>query len=569
MSIGHTESSGARFSAARTEAVRLLICVLMVSGLFSGEVRTAAGADQPPAAVATFHCLGLYWKPAGGDAGKSCEVQYRSKQDSAWRKGFPLWFDSRNGEYRGSIVELQSGTEYEVELHLAGTDQRARLDATTWNEDFPIGKRIFLEPQSKKRLVIDQSGNAQGYVLYLPPEGLDAATIDVAGQDDYCVEIRASHVMLRGLVLKSPAIHAVVFGEGVHDVVVEGCDISGWGRIEDDGWGRDYDAAFYSKSKSLQRVVLQGNRMHHPRSNSNSWKERRARHNTFHPMGPQCINFFDSAGNHVFRYNEFQTDARHYCNDIFGAGSNFGERGFPNRDSDIYGNRIDGCWDDGIESEGANCNVRIWNNYIDNTMVKIAVAGCSVGPVYLWRNVAAASRLGPEEPAGEPFLKMGAVPGSGGGRIYVFHNTILQPAGQSREGFIGCGEGLAQSGGQELGTVISRNNILQCRTERATAVRDKSQAAGSSYDYDLFHGRIQASEGQEPHGIRGRPVFQSPPEPGVFSLAPSSPGRDQGVELPNFNDGYQGAGPDIGAHEAETPAMVFGIPAWQQSRTRN
>jgi hypothetical protein len=120
-----------------------------------------------------------------------------------------------------------------------------------------------------------------------------------------------------------------------------------------------------------------------------------------------------------------------------------------------------------------------------------------------------------------------------------------------------------------LGTVISRNNILQCRTERATAVRDKSQAAGSSYDYDLFHGRIQASEGQEPHGIRGRPVFQSPPEPGVFSLAPSSPGRDQGVELPNFNDGYQGAGPDIGAHEAETPAMVFGIPAWQQSRTRN
>jgi hypothetical protein len=284
-------------------------------------------------------------------------------------------------------------------------------------------------------------------------------------------------------------------------------------------------------------------------------------------MGPQCISFFDSAGNHVIRYNEFHTDARHYCNDIFGGGANFGTRGFPNRDSDIYGNLIEGCWDDGIESEGANCNVRIWGNYIDNAFVKIATAGCSVGPVYLWRNVAGASRRGPEDSAGGPFLKMGAVPGSGGGRIYVFHNTILQPAGESREGVIGCGEGLAQSGGKELGTVVSRNNILQCRTVRAPSVRDRSRAAGSSYDYDLFNGSIQASPGQETHGVRGAPVFRNLASQGDFSLASNSPGLDAGALLPNFNDDFEGKAPDIGAHEAAAPPMQFGVKAYLDSRS--
>ena len=40
----------------------------------------------------------------------------------------------------------------------------------------------------------------------------------------------------------------------------------------------------------------------------------------YHPKGPQGICFFESEGNHVFRYNEFATDDRHYCNDIFGGG---------------------------------------------------------------------------------------------------------------------------------------------------------------------------------------------------------------------------------------------------------
>src|SRR5437660_1207312 len=37
-------------------------------------------------------------------------------------------------------------------------------------------------------------------------------------------------------------------------------------------------------------------------------------------MGPQCISLFDTAGNHVIRYNECFSDLDHMYNDVIGAG---------------------------------------------------------------------------------------------------------------------------------------------------------------------------------------------------------------------------------------------------------
>jgi len=54
----------------------------------------------------------------------------------------------------------------------------------------------------------------------------------------------------------------------------------------------------------------------------------------------------------VFRYNEIWSSSSHYYNDGIGGGENFSTKGFPNSDSDVYGNRISQTYDDGIESEG-------------------------------------------------------------------------------------------------------------------------------------------------------------------------------------------------------------------------
>ena len=209
--------------------------------------------------------------------------------------------------------------------------------------------------------------------------------------------------------------------------MIENCDISGWGRIANDGWGVDYDAAIYGRDQALKRVIVQRNYLHHPRSNSNNWRQSRVISNprqSTHPQGPQTIVLWDSAGNHVFRYNTVDSDDTHYYNDIFGAGANFSVRGFPNQDSDIYGNRLSHCWDDAIESEGANCNVRIWGNYVARCLVGIACASTSIGPLYVWRNVSGVIQETPDRWTGA-FLKTSN--NLGGGRVFVFHNTILQP----------------------------------------------------------------------------------------------------------------------------------------------
>ena len=76
--------------------------------------------------------------------------------------------------------------------------------------------------------------------------------------------------------------------------------------------------------------------------------------------------------------------------DGIGGGDNFSTAGFPWADSDIYGNRVSEVYDDAIEAEGANRNVRIWGNQLRRVYVAIGNAATVTGPLYVWRNVATA-----------------------------------------------------------------------------------------------------------------------------------------------------------------------------------
>jgi hypothetical protein len=127
------------------------------------------------------------------------------------------------------------------------------------------------------------------------------------------------------------------------------------------------------------RVTVQRNKMHDPRYSANSWSDG-------HPAGPQGITFSYCGGNHVLRWNEITGGSKH-LNDGMGGEDNFSTTGFPNRDSDIYGNSIQNTWDDAIESEGGNANVRIWGNYLNNTATGVATTATAIGPVYIFRNV--------------------------------------------------------------------------------------------------------------------------------------------------------------------------------------
>ena len=127
---------------------------------------------------------------------------------------------------------------------------------------------------------------------------------------DFCITINASHVILRGFTLKGAGaannvskrpIGAIRI-EGGHDLIIEDCDITDWGRLNPKtGFGFNMDSAILSFSAELKRLIVQRCKLHHPTCDGSTWSEPVY---PTHTMGPQCISLFNTAGNHVIRYNE-------------------------------------------------------------------------------------------------------------------------------------------------------------------------------------------------------------------------------------------------------------------------
>jgi hypothetical protein len=469
--------------------------------------------------------------------------------------------ESDLADYRGSIVHLQPAITYEVQLTLAGTATTTNLAATTWSEQFSVGETLQIGNQDTP-LVITNSGTATAWRLY---DGR-GAKIDVRHQHDACITVNASNVLLRGFTLRGAGatnilpkrIIGAIRIESGQNIVIEDCDISDWGRLNPaTGFGVDYDAAVFSNGKTLKRLIVQRCKLHHPTFDGSTWYEPKY---PTHTMGPQCITLFNTAGNHVIRYNECYSDLEHMYNDGIGGGSNGSFQGSPGPDSDIYGNVISHCWDDGLEVEGGSRNVRIWDNYIEQCMMMIGNAPCSIGPLYIWRNVVAHSQSQPNADGGN-FLKMGYAGSEDWmtGHQYIFHNTMFRSDEWLPTGALG-GERIVKH-------TVSRNNILHVREARNWSASNNKQNADNDFDYDLCNGRV--AQNQEAHAVRGEPSyadgagFDSKSKTGRFQLAPDSPGAGAGQHIPNFSDGFISKAPDIGAHQRGMPPIQYGVRARQ------
>jgi hypothetical protein len=511
---------------------------------------------QAPSAIPTFHCLGLYWSPSRGAADRQVLVRYREQGSAPWLVGLPMRYNPIDGttedmaDYRGSIVGLSPGTGYDVELTLEGTGTTDTLTAATWGDTFPEGTVTTVQSRTSS-YAIDQSGTPGAYRVF---DGSDA-TIEVGEEREACITIDATFVIIRGFTLIGGRNGIRIYGDS--NIVIEDCDISGWGRLRADplvpDHGENYNGAVFSNNEDLKRVVVQRTRMHNPATASNSWVQA-------HPSGPQCVVFWNSRGNHVFRYNEGWSDTTHYFNDIMGAGSNSGVTGFPGADSDIYGNYFANSWDDGIESEGGNRNVRVWNNYVTHTLMAIANAATVIGPYYVWRNVCGTSYTPPGsewDMTHGNFMKMGYANAESymTGHMYMFHNTVYQV---NDEGYSGLG-----GSGRIIKHCVSRNNIFHVRTVDSRSIAESATHEDNDFDFDLCNKGVP--DGHESNGVTGVPVyvdsagFDAGTMTGNFRLTASSPGYDEGEVIPNFSDGYMGAAPDMGAHEAGWADFQYGI----------
>jgi PKD repeat protein len=356
---------------ARVCALAVYLLSLFLSPLAWGEIwdpaQTSFGASTPWNAVVTYQSIGLYWKPSGVTSGKAM-VRFRPKGATDWRDGHELWFDARNNEFRGSLVELESDTGYEIQLkHHVGTEQvqwtdwtstllkscddasarECKIPATesrctsdkrtqctrTWrNVDFanPAATDPVLDKESvnanlvnsQGQLVITRGGSdSQGYVVY---EGPYTITL-TEGSGLPCVVVNANFVVIRNLVLEGCGTHGIDVSNA-SDVIIEDNEIRGWGRIDSartaslrsrfptPPLAENQNAAVFcgndpdqTDESRTHRIVVQRNNIHSPRYSSESWKRISDDDDIdgqTHPKGAVGLNFSSCGWNHVVRWND-------------------------------------------------------------------------------------------------------------------------------------------------------------------------------------------------------------------------------------------------------------------------
>ena len=504
-------------------------------------------------AITTYESAGIYWSSPGASSA-GCNVRFRKTSDSSWSNGLNLWYDSSSNQCRGSLVGLTAGTDYEAQVGVGGTYTRAVL-FTTWTNLRPVARTVSV-PGGSGTYNITEGGTASGWVVY---DGA-GATRDAANGAQFNISVNASYVVIRNLNLRGAQQDAIRISPNVHDVVIEDMDISGWGRTRDGKWGADMDSAVRAScsSPTLERVTVQRVKMHDPRYSANSWTDG-------HPAGPQGITFSYCGGNHVFRWNEIYSTGGNRFNDGMGGEDNFSDTGFPHSDTDIYGNKITHTWDDAIEAEGGNRNVRIWGNYMDRTATGIATTVTAVGPVYIFRNVFNRNEFfsgrAPDSDDRQPFFKSGSSSDFGNGRRYLLHNTMLQATQSGSQYGLGGGAGVGGTGNSQLvRNTVSMNNIYHLWKPNSAVYQVGSDNA---FSYDMFNGSMGTAV---TGGINATPTYASgngwtSEAGGRYQLAAGTPGFDGGTRIANFNDNFLGAAPDVGAAEAGAAAMAFGIAA--------
>ena len=246
----------------------ILLIVLYSTALFANQF--IIPSDLNPYCVPTFECLGVYYTVDSESPG-DCIVHYRMAGSAEWKEAFPLWFDKRDKQFRGSIVGLTPDTGYDIRLKCGGIE--TVMKARTKSDVFPVGKITRLDDGvTDRELHITESGTPEAWHLITPKEGAHSV-VDPENFKDNNIVIEASFVIVRGLELKNAARHGILIKEGIHDVVVEDCRFTFWGR---GGGPRSFgntggsDSAIYAE-RGASGLVVQHNLIENPRGASNDW----------------------------------------------------------------------------------------------------------------------------------------------------------------------------------------------------------------------------------------------------------------------------------------------------------
>ncbi len=526
----------------------------------------------------TFSSCGIYLL---SNKASECRLLFKKTNEPEWKTAFAPVYDELNREYRGSIVRLDENTSYNVKIQLFDNGKMKKEfqnSFQTWTSDPVVSKTLYISDFKNKGnasyTINNVVGKEKGWIKIIGDVEVNALNTN----EDYAIRITNSqYVILENITVKGGGKHGIYLPGTASQIRIINCDISGWGRVgiqnENgvyiDGNGNKINNDAGIRLEKNEDIVVERCYIHDPRAKTNSWSGviqsgpfKGKSYEKTHPEGPNAIYCRLAYAGIVVRYNDLIGSQTHRYNDPFETNPNGDVDGGLNCDADVYGNVLAFGQDDGIELDGGQCNVRFYNNRVEQTLCGISVAPNRKGPSYIFNNVI--SNLGDATNTQSVAIKSGGGPTYTKGTQFFFNNTMVV----LKNGIAGIGYG--KDAQRELFIAKTRNNILMSNTKSiingnkgiGLSIMDVYKSKWNDFDYDMISdsqndggkGVIQAKEGSEAHGTFALPQFTDL-KYGVYTLKNNDPGIDKGLKINNYSEKYQGEAPDLGAFELGSSSL--------------
>eukprot|EP01104_Vermistella_antarctica_P006388 TRINITY_DN17090_c0_g1_i1.p1 TRINITY_DN17090_c0_g1~~TRINITY_DN17090_c0_g1_i1.p1 ORF type:complete len:792 (-),score=191.99 TRINITY_DN17090_c0_g1_i1:171-2546(-) len=229
---------------------------------------------------------------------------------------------------------------------------------------------------------------------------------------------------------------------------------------------------------------------------------------------------------------------------------------------DVSDNSFKKSSDDAISADGRCMGCVIRNNEMRDVLVAISWAPTYNGPTYALYNTIYGQGYGYSKNGYTGMSFKMNVGYCCGGSHYFYHNTVSSKLSASDKQSSNAAAVL--NTGNTWDALVGRNNIYMAN-DHALFVTAVGSGHPQTHDYDILDSvdsianvdgirydttaALFGATGHEEHGLAVTPLFVNE---GVHDYRPksaSAPQVDAAVLIPNFNDDFSGAAPDIGSEE--------------------
>jgi len=382
-----------------------------------GELRL----DRP-----TLIALGVQWLVRGDDNHNAVvTVRYRPLAGGEWREGLPLYRVRPEvvkdrviaPQFAGSIFDLRPATTYEIELHASdpdgGVDETRVIVATTRAvpSDPATPRNVPVATAAEFQAALD---NAQpGDVIHLA-DGVYAGpfVLEAGGTAENPIVIRGT--TRDGTILDGQGCNCNVFEAYGSFTHVEQLTL------------RNANRALRFQTAGAEANVVRRVRSYDTRLGFAAREDQVDFYLCDNELqGPLVWPhvYFDDGG----LYSNvdgilIQGSGHVVChNQLAGFGDALKTEQAGARAIDFYGNEVLSAYDNGVELDYGEGNVRCWRNRFTNNFVPISFQPIHGGPAYAFRNVAVNT-------AHEQLKFHGIGSGTGPSGVLVYHNTFVSPA---------------------------------------------------------------------------------------------------------------------------------------------